>query len=438
MGLAEAEYRIVWPDGEVRWVRDRKSLIYNEEGQPKQMGGIVNDITELKKKEEEKDRLQKQLIQAQKMEAVGRLAGGVAHDFNNMLSIILGFTQLAMMRLERSDPIYTELEEVYRAGERSASLTRQLLAFARQQTIIPEVLDLNACVAEMLKMLQRLIGEDIEIVWKPGTNVWPVKMDPSQVDQILANLAVNARDAIKSVGMLTLETENVVIDEEYCAQYSYSKPGEFVMLAVSDNGCGMDQGTLERIFEPFFTTKGQNGTGLGLATVYGIVKQNHGFINVYSEPGQGTTFKTYLPRFAGTIKEKAAEQNQVLPRGKGETVLVVEDEPQILSFCKKTLEYLGYRVIEATNPMEAITLAMEHSGKIDLLLTDVIMPEMNGRELATQIHSINPNIKPIFMSGYTSNVIAHHGVLDEGIVFVQKPLELNNLAKKMRKALTQK
>ena len=437
-GLAEAEYRIVRPDGEVRWIRDRKSLIYNEKGQPKQMGGIINDITELKKKEEEKERLQKQLIQAQKMEAVGRLAGGVAHDFNNMLSIILGFTQLAMMRLERSDPIYAELEEIYRAGERSASLTRQLLAFARQQTIIPEVLDLNACVAEMLKMLQRLIGEDIEIAWKPGTNVWPVKMDPSQVDQILANLAVNARDAIKSVGKLTLETENVVIDEKYCARYSYSKPGEFVMLAVSDSGCGMDQGTLERIFEPFFTTKGQNGTGLGLATVYGIVKQNHGFINVYSEPGQGTTFKIYLPRFAGTIRGKTAEQHQDLPRGKGETVLVVEDEPQILNFCKKTLEYLGYRVIEATNPMEAITLAEKHSGKIDLLLTDVIMPEMNGRELATQIHSINPNIKPIFMSGYTSNVIAHHGVLDEGIVFVQKPLELNNLAKKIRKALTQK
>ena len=436
-GQAEAEYRIVSPDGEIRWILDRKSILYDEKGQPRQMGGIANDITELKKKEEEKEVLQKQLIQAQKMEAVGRLAGGVAHDFNNMLSIILGYTQMTMMRLERSDPIYADLEEIYRAGERSANLIRQLLAFARQQTIAPQILDLNAMVSEMLKMLQRLIGEDIEILWKPGANLWPVKMDPSQVDQILANLAVNARDAISGVGKVTLETENIVIDEEYCAQHLYAKPGEFVMLAVSDNGCGIEQESLDRIFEPFFTTKGRGGTGLGLATVYGIVKQNSGFINVYSEPGQGTTFKIYLSRLTGEIQKEKAEQNQDIPRGNGETVLVVEDNLHILNYCKKTLEYLGYRVIETTNPIEAIRLAREHSEEIDLLLTDVIMPVMNGREVATQISSITPNIKTLFMSGYTSNVIAHHGVLDEGIMFVQKPLELINLAKKIREALTQ-
>ena len=437
-GHAEAEYRIVRPDGEIRWIRDRKSILSDEKGQSRQMGGIANDITELKKKEAEKESLQNQLNQALKMEAVGRLAGGVAHDFNNMLSVILGYSQMAMRRIERSHRIYADLEQIYRAGERSANLTRQLLAFARQQTIAPQVLDLNSIVAEMLKMLQRLIRENVEIVWKPGANLWPVKMDPSQVDQILANLAVNARDAIKDVGKLTLETENVVIDDAYSARYSYAIPGEFVMLAVSDNGRGMDQEILDRIFEPFFTTKGQKGTGLGLATVYGIVKQNDGFTNVYSEPGQGTTFKIYLPRFASAIQEETAGQNQEIPRGNGESVLVVEDEPQILDFCKKTLEYLGYRAIEANTPMEAIKLAKEHSGKIDLLLTDVIMPEMNGRELATQIRSINPNIKPLFMSGYTSNVIAHHGALDEGIVFVQKPLELNDLAKKLREALKQK
>ncbi len=437
-GFATAEYRIVRPDGEIRWIRDRKSLIYDEEGRPRQMGGIANDITELKKKEEERESLQRQLVQAQKMESVGRLAGGVAHDFNNLLSVILGYTEMAMAQLGQSHPVYADLEEVLRAGRRSADLTQKLLAFARKQTIAPRVLDLNDCVAEMLKMLQRLIGEDIEILWKPAANLWPVKMDPSQLDQILANLAVNARDAIKGTGKLTIETENVVLDEGYCARYVYARPGEFVMLAVSDNGCGMDQETLEKIFEPFFTTKGQRGTGLGLATVYGIVKQNEGFINVYSEPGQGTTFKIYLPRFAGAVQEQEAVHDQEIPRGHGEGVLLVEDEPQILNFCKKTLEYLGYRVIEAADPKEAIRLAKEHPGEIDLLLTDVIMPQMNGRELEARIRPIRPGIKVLFMSGYTSNVIAHHGVLDEGTKLVQKPLELSNLARKVREALTQK
>jgi len=438
-GWAQTEYRIIRPDGEIRWIRDRKSLIYDEEGRPVQMGGIANDITEIKKKEAEKEKLQEQFIQAQKMEAVGRLAGGVAHDFNNMLSVILGFTDLAIVKLKPSDNIYTDLLEIRKAGQRSANLTRQLLAFARKQTVAPQVLNLNESVAQMLKMLQRLIGEDIEVLWKPGANLWSVKMDLAQVDQILANLAVNARDAIKGVGKLTIETENVIFDETYCLQHHGSILGEYVMLAMSDNGCGMDKETLIRIFEPFFTTKEMGkGTGLGLATVFGIVKQNDGFINVYSEPGQGTTFKIYIPRFTGDVRNEETKQNEELPKGRGETVLIVEDEPQILNLGKRLLENLGYLVLTAANPSEAVRLAQEQPGKIDLLLTDVVMPEMNGRELSHHILAIQPDIKVLFMSGYTANVIEHHGVLEEGVAFIQKPLELKRLATKVREVLEKK
>ncbi len=314
-----------------------------------------------------------------------------------------------------------------------------MLAFARKQTIIPVVLDLNQTVESMLKMLRRLIGEDIDLAWLPEAGLCPVKMDPVQVDQILANLCVNARDAIADVGKVTIETGNAVFDETYCADHAGFVAGEYVLLAVSDDGCGMDKETLDQIFEPFFTSKGVGqGTGLGLSTVYGIVKQNNGFINVYSEPGKGTTFRIYLPRYAGqavdTQQEKAAE----IPLSRGETVLVVEDEPALLTMDKMMLEKLGYRVLAAGTPGEAIRLAEEHAGEIHLLITDVVMPEMNGRDLAERLQSLYPGMKILFMSGYTADVIAHRGVLDEGVNFIQKPFSMKDLAVKVREALREK
>jgi PAS domain S-box-containing protein len=403
---------------------------------PGKVAVLFNEISARKRAEEEREKLQTQLIQAQKMESVGRLAGGVAHDFNNMLSVIIGHCELALQDLESDHPFYIGLQNIRKAAERSADLTRQLLAFARKQTVAPKVLDINATVAGMLEMLRRLIGEDIDLVWKPGSTPDQVHIDPSQLDQILVNLFVNARDAIGDTGKVTIETDLVCIDERYCADHVEATPGTYVLLAVSDNGCGVDAATLPHLFEPFFTTKEMGkGTGLGLATVYGIVKQNKGFINVYSEPGQGTTFKIYLPRH-GVIPEPAVEEvaNQVA-RG-SETILVVEDESMILEIATTMLESLGYTVLAASGPAEAIRLAREHDGTIQLLMTDVVMPEMNGRLLAKHLRTLNPGLLCLFMSGYTANVIAHHGVLDEGVHFIQKPFSLHALAAKIREALT--
>jgi PAS domain S-box-containing protein len=394
------------------------------------------DITERKRIEEERKKLQTQLNQAQKMESVGRLAGGVAHDFNNMLGVILGYSELCLNETEPAHPFFNHLQRIYKAAERSATLTRQLLAFARKQTVTPKVLDFNKTVEGMLQMLRRLIGEDINLAWRPGSILDPVCVDPSQVDQILANLCVNARDAIADTGKITIETGNVSFDDAYCTSHAGFVPGKFVMLAVSDNDCGMDPEILDHIFEPFFTTKElDKGTGLGLATVYGIVKQNNGFINVYSEPGHGTTFKIYLPQHAAKAFPKTEpKQSQAVVTG-GETILLVEDEPDILKMSTMMLEGMGYTVIAAGTPGEAIRLAREHLGRIDLLLTDVVMPEMNGRDLAGNIMSIYPDIKCLFMSGYTTNVIAHHSVLDQGVHFLQKPFSLGDLSGKVREAL---
>jgi PAS domain S-box-containing protein len=394
------------------------------------------DITEQKRAEEEREKLQEQLTQAQKMESVGRLAGGVAHDFNNMLGVILGHAEMALDQMDPSRPIFSDLEEIRKAADRSAILTRQLLTFARKQTIAPKVIDLNETVEGMLKMLRRLIGEDIDLAWLPGGNLAPVKMDPSQIDQILANLCVNARDAIAGVGKITIETGTAAFDEAYCAAHAGFIPGEYVMLAVGDNGCGMDKETVGHLFEPFFTTKAVGkGTGLGLATVYGAVKQNNGFVNVYSEPARGTIFKIYLPRHqAGTRVRADAATTKPAACGSG-TILLVEDEPAILRMATTMLERLGYTVIAAQTPGEAIRLAHEHSGSIDLLMTDVVMPEMNGRDLAKNLLSIHPDIKRLFMSGYTANVIAHHGVLDEGVHFIQKPFSSKDLGAKLRHVL---
>ncbi len=397
---------------------------------------IVSDITERKQAEAEQTLLQAQLHQAQKMESVGRLAGGVAHDFNNMLTIILSYTQLVIDRIDPAGTVHDDLQQVLKAAQRSVDITRQLLAFARKQTVSPQVLDLNQTVESMLKMLRRLIGEDIHLTWRPRSGLGPVKIDPSQMDQILANLCVNARDAIAGVGEVTLETDNVIFDGSYCAAHPGYVPGDFVLLAVSDTGCGMDRQTLDHIFEPFFTTKdlGQ-GTGLGLATVYGIVKQNDGFINVYSEPGKGTTFRIYLPRHAGDPQQSKLPDETEIPRGHHETVLIIEDDVPILNLVKRMLEGLDYEALEAATPGQAMNLAQTHIGGIDLVLTDVIMPEMTGPDLAKKLKALYPDLKILFMSGYTADIIAQRGLLPEDVHFVSKPFSRKELAVKIRETL---
>jgi PAS domain S-box-containing protein len=418
-------------DVEINW-----DYIRNEKDEITGVISIIEDVTERKKADAEREKLQKQLNQAQKMEAVGRLAGGVAHDFNNMLGVILGYVELAFEKVDSSQELHADLEEIQKAAERSADLTKQLLTFARKQIIAPEVLDLNDAVDSMLKMLRRLIGEDIDLSWLPADKLWPVKIDPSQINQILANLCVNARDAIAGVGKLTIETRTTTFDQAYCAGHAGFITGDYVMLAVTDNGCGMDKETLNNLFEPFFTTKNMGeGTGLGLAIIYGIVKQNHGFVNVYSEPGRGTCFKIYLPR------HHAAEQTRddtlpekLIPTG-NETILLVEDEPAILRMTRMMLERKGYSVLPAATPADALGIANASGGKIDLLMTDVVMPEMNGRDLAEKVTKIFPDIKLLFMSGYAADVITHQGVLEEGVAFMQKPFATNELAKKIREVL---
>jgi PAS domain S-box-containing protein len=397
----------------------------------------IRDITARHLAEQERENLQAQLLQAQKMESVGRLAGGVAHDFNNMLGVIIGYAQMALDQVDPSLPLHHDLNEILAAAQRSTDLTRQLLAFARRQTISPKVLDLNDTIGSMIKMLQRLIGEDIDLVWKPAPGLWPIKIDPAQVDQILANLSVNARDAIAGVGTLTIETENVVLDETYCSNHAGFVPGQFVQMALSDTGAGMDKSVIEHLFEPFFTTKETGkGTGLGLATVYGIVKQNDGFINVYSEPGHGTVFKVYLPRAREAFAKAFAPERRKPAQG-DETLLMVEDERAILEVGKAILEQYGYTVLAAPTPTQALDLAAQHDGPIHMLITDVVMPEMNGKDLNEQIMALRPGIKTLYMSGYTANVIAHRGVIDEGINFLQKPFSIHTLAAKVREVLDQ-
>jgi len=411
-------------------------LILDEQGRPESLQGITRDISERVAAEARHKALEQQLAQAQRLESVGRLAGGVAHDYNNMLSVIIGYADMALHKVDLEHPLRSDLEEILKAARRSADITRQLLAFARQQTIDPKILDLNSTVASMLTMLRRLIGEQIDLAWMPASQVWPLKVDPSQIDQILANLCVNARDAIEGVGQITIETANRTFDNDYCADHQGFLPGDFVMLAVSDSGAGMDAETLAKVFEPFFTTKEMGkGTGLGLATVYGIAKQNHGFVNIYSEPGRGTTIKIYLPRHAGQSAEISPGSAAETPQGSGETILLVEDEPSMLELGQRMLAGLGYRVLAAAAPGQARRMAESHSGDLHLLITDVIMPEMNGRDLAATLTSLRPDLKVLFMSGYTANVIAHRAVLDDGVHFIQKPFSRDDLAAKVWRVL---
>jgi PAS domain S-box-containing protein len=423
-------------DGTPIWVSINISFVRDENGNPIGFQGVTRDISALKRAEEERERLQVQLLQAQKLEAVGRLAGGVAHDFNNMLGVILGYSEMAQAKMSHDDLLHDDLTEIITAARRSADITRQLLAFARQQTMSPKMVDLNETVEGMLRMLRRLIGEDINLQWLPKGKLWRVKIDPSRIDQILANLCLNGRDAIAGVGKITIETDNVHFGRESCTDRPDCAPGEYAMLAVSDDGCGMDEETRRHLFEPFFTTKEVGkGTGLGLATVYGIVRQNDGFIDVDSEPGQGTTFKIYFPRHTGPAEVKDVEATTDIPSGNGETVLMVEDEASVLKLGQTMLASLGYRVLAAAGTTEAIALAQTHAGKIHLLITDVVMPEMNGRDLAVQLQKRFPDLRVLFMSGYTANVIAHHGVLDEGTQFIQKPFSREELAVKVREVL---
>ncbi len=408
------------------------SPVRNSAGETIHYVAVKRDITEHL-------RMSEMLQQAQKMESVGRLAGGVAHDFNNMLGVILGHAELALKQLEQSEasePLRVRFSEIYKAAERSANLTRQLLAFARKQAVTPEILDLNETVTTMIKMLQRLIGENIDLLWRPAENIDAVLIDPSQVDQILANLCVNARDAIAGTGRVIIETDMAVLNETRCREYTEAVPGRYVMLTVSDNGCGMDREMQKNIFEPFYTSKeAGKGTGLGLATVYGIVKQNEGFIAVHSKPGQGSTFRVYLPSCAARSAQAQEQQEFSPPAGGNETVLLVEDEPLVLEMTAIMLDQCGYKVIHAATPGEAIRLAREYAGDIHLLLTDVVMPEMNGRELARKLLASYPHLKCLFMSGYAANVITHQKLLDQDLHFIQKPFTIGDLQKKVRRTL---
>ena len=399
--------------------------------------GVIHDTSERKKAEKERIELEHQLQQVQKIESIGQLAGGVAHDFNNMLGVILGHTELALMKVEPTNSFVEDLEEIRTAAKRSADLTRQLLTFARKQTISPEIVYLNDTVAGMLKMLQRLIGANIQLSWTSGPDLWTVKMDPSQLDQMLANLCVNARDAIDGIGSITIETKNHTASESDRQKHSEVPSGEYVRLSVSDDGHGIDKEKLNHIFEPFFTTKefGQ-GTGLGLSTVYGAIKQNQGYIEVDSEPGRGTTFHIYLPRQKTGVK--TIEETTAEPLRQGtETILLVEDNQMLLKMVTSMLEKSGYQVLAAPTVDRAMSLAKEHPDPIHLLLSDLVMPEMNGKDLRDRLQVIRPEMKVIFMSGYSADIIAEQGVIEEGLHFLQKPVSYEVLTSKVREVLDQ-
>ncbi len=422
-----------WMTGEFRLVRldsTTRDLEFSATANilPGRHFSVLRDITRRKQLEE-------QLNQSQKMEAVGRLAGGIAHDFNNLLTAIIGYSQLTLGRLGESDPMRREVEEIHKAGARAASLTNQLLAFSRKQILKLTVMNLNAIVSDTEKLLGRLIGEDIELITRLDPALWRVKADAGQISQVIMNLAVNARDAMPRGGKLIIETSNITFGDDYTSQHLGVTPGRYIMLAVSDSGTGMDEETLLHLFEPFFTTKGQGkGTGLGLSTVYGIVKQSNGHIWAYSEPGQGATFKIYLPQVGESFEEDETSDEIASPSGT-ETVLVVEDEEMLRELARRILELSGYTALEAKGGEEAIAICQQYEGAIDLLLTDVVMPQMSGPELAARIASLRPRMKILFMSGYTDSAVLHNSVLDPTLAYIQKPFTMDSLARKVREVL---
>lgn len=424
----ETEYRLIRANGEVIWVRD-SARIETTSATSKIIYGVVSDITQRKQ-------LETQFLQAQKMEAVGRLAGGVAHDFNNLLTVINGYSELLLQRyLDERDPLRRYIEEMKKAGERAAALTSQLLAFSRKQVLQPKILDLNEVVADLEKMLRRLIGEDIELVTTAGLKLGRIKADPGQIEQVLLNLVVNARDAMPGGGKLTIKTANVTLDEAFTRQRVGLEPGRYVMLAVKDTGSGIEADILPHIFEPFFTTKGKlKGTGLGLATVYGIVSQSGGHIDVSSKVGTGTTFKIYLPIVEQVVEPAEQEQIAEAPHGH-ETILLVEDEDLVRELTRTVLLKHGYHVLEAAYGSEALFISQQYEGAVELLATDVVMPQMSGPELAEQLLKLRPQMKVLYLSGYTEDTILHHGVLEMDIAFLQKPFTPAELAHKVREVL---
>jgi len=395
----------------------------------------VRDISDRVNDSKEREKLEAQLIQSQKMESVGRLAGGVAHDFNNMLSVILGYSELMKTKIAPNDPAVQEIKQIQQAAKRAQDITQQLLAFSRKQVLEPKILNINKLISDFENNLSRLIGEDIALKFFPSQDIENIEFDPTQIEQILMNLAVNARDAMPAGGSLTFETANVSLDEAYCREHAGFIPGNFVQISVSDNGNGMDTETISHIFEPFFTTKEMGkGTGLGLATVYGIVKQGGGFINVYSEPERGTTFKIYIPVSTSEIEPLKIDENQGPVPG-SETVFLVEDDEMVRKVTELSLMKLGYTVLSASGPEDAFKVFSNEHNKIGLLITDVVMPGMNGKDLYGKLKSAKPDLKVLYMSGYTANVIVHHGVLEKGVQFISKPFNILELSKKVRSAL---
>ena len=424
----QAEYRLTRKDGRVIWVSDSAVVAQATDGQPV-MEGIIVDITERKQFEWQQQ-------QSRRMEAVGRLAGGIAHDFNNLLTIIKGYTELAAQRKSIPVQVRTDIEHIEDASERAAGLVRQLLAFSRKQVLQPKNLDLNAVVLGLEKLLRRLIGEDIEMKTVVSAGLGTIKADPAQVEQVLMNLVVNARDAMPSGGRIIVETANVDLDKAYASEHVTVKPGSYVMLAVSDTGTGISAETAAHIFEPFFTTKGgTKGTGLGLATVYGIVKQSGGYIWVYSEPGKGATFKVYFPRVDEQAEASTRGSKATSTKRGSETLLLVEDDDAVRELTEEVLSSQGYKVITASGPKQAEEIAAARGKEIDLVVTDVIMPTLSGRELVKRLMAMNPKLRVLYMSGYTDNVIAQGGVLEEGLAFLQKPFTPRTLTQKVREVL---
>ncbi len=434
--IYEIENRIADEDNGYRYYYIRAVPVFNEDGSVREWVGMNLDITERKLAEESLHKSEAKLIQAQKLESVGRLAGGIAHDFNNMLTAINGYSDLALRKLPPNDPLRHYIEEIKKSGERSASLTQQLLAFSRKQVLKPRIIDINNIIHETHSMLSRLIGEDIQFESNLAPDIKRIKVDVGQLSQVIMNLIVNARDAMPDGGKLTIETANVVFDEQFSEFHFEAKTGRYVMLAVSDTGIGMSKEVQKNIFEPFYTTKEvSKGTGLGLSTVYGIVKQSGGYIWVYSEPGEGAIFKIYFPQVEDDVKPVAEREPSASFHPGSETVLLAEDEDMVRNLCRQVLESCGYRVIEAQNGIEALELFKENSAKIDILMTDIVMPKMGGKELAENLRKLSPDLPILFMSGYPDDAVVRHGIIDADMNYLQKPFTFNALTQKVRELL---
>ncbi|MCS6827418.1 MAG: response regulator, partial [Caldilinea sp.] len=431
------DYLFERKDGRLIWLADHAVPVFNEQGQIIGSLGILMDITERKQAEEERQRLQERMAQIERMETIGQLAGGVAHDFNNMLAVILMRAEMALLQLDATSPIRHHLLEIYKTAQRSADLTRQLLGFARRQPIEPRPLDLNAAIEELLPMVRGLIGEAIELRWEPAPDLGPVYMDPMQVTQIIVNLCLNARDAITDRGQVSITTRNAVLDETYTAHHADARPGAYSVLTVSDTGHGMTPEVLEHIFEPFFTTKEVGrGVGLGLATVYGIVQQNHGHIAVYSAPNIGTSIQIFLPTYEGSLPPPSERPGHTeIALGQTHTILLVEDEPALLESVGEALRRLGYQVLMAATPTAALRIAEQHAGKIDLLLSDVVMPEMDGPTLARRLKETRPGMHVLFASGYSPHLIAHRGLVGPDASLLRKPFAMQELVHAIQQAL---